>query len=171
MSGIVSGLFGAIVAAALVSLSERKQKAARITSDGWRTLSAGWLANTTIILCAYFSCLTAYFLLNGGSRRPDADIQNISSVTLLLISLLGGCYTAWSVYGRRISWKGNQLRLRTAFGHQMVQKFSDVTSAQRSDWRGEYRLNFKNGTSLWVSVHMNGAQDLLARVPERAFGR
>lgn len=162
MSGVVTGLVGGAVAFALVAIAERKEKLARTNSGGWKTLRAGWLMNGITLGCSGFAVLMGYFLLSGGSTRPDADTQNIAALLLLLGFGAGAFYFAWIGYGRTIMWKENELRVRTRFGRETVRYISDLSSITKSELRGEYRLTFRDGSTLWVSAYFHGAKELAA---------
>jgi hypothetical protein len=170
MSAIVSGLFGAVVAFALVTIAERRQKSATTLHDGWKALRPGWLINGAIVGCTAFAALMGYFLLSGGSSRPDAATQNGYAVLLLTASVAGAAYIAWTTYGRTVMWKGNELRVRSLSGCETVQRISDVTSARKSEMLGEYRVRFRDGKRLWFSAHLHGANELVAKLPCSAFG-
>lgn len=169
MSGVVSGLIGAVVAFALVTVAERKQKSARPNVDGWHTLRPGWLLNGVIVGCALLAGLMGYLLLSGGSTRPDADTQNIYAA--LLLAGFGGAaaYFGWTCYGRTVMWKGNKLRLRTSLGREVMHRMSDVSSVTKSEMWGEYRLTFRDGSSLRFSAYFHGAGELAAKLSRKAF--
>jgi hypothetical protein len=109
----------------------------------------------------------SYFLLRGGSGRPDAPTQNLMACVLLAGSIWGTIYVAWTSYFRTITWKGNELRVRWIFGQESNRRLSDVADVKRM--RGESRIMFRDGSQISFSEHMHGAKDLNARLPKRAF--
>lgn len=169
MSAVVSGLIGAVAVVALVTLAERTQKSARSRSDGWKALQPSWLIHGCMVLCIGFGALMAYFFLSGGSSLPDAPTQNMFALLLLAMAAAGAIYGGWTSYGRRITWKANELRIRSPLGGEVIQRISDVVEVTKSEMRGEYRMIFRDGSRFWFSAHMHGANDLLARLPRRAF--
>lgn len=170
MSAVVSGLVGAVVAFGLVSLAERTQKSATATPDGWKVLRAGWLINGTIIGATALATFTGYFLLSGGSSLPDAATQNRFAAVLLAAFAACAIYMAWITYGRTVMWKGNELRVRSVSGSESLRRISDASKVKKSDIRGEYRVTFRDGSTLWFSAHMHGFSELVAKLPRRAFG-
>ncbi len=163
-----SGLIGALGAATLFAVAERWQKPARRTADGWRVLRPGWLINFVLAICAGLAALMSYIVLFVGSSLPDAETQ--MAVGALVA---GGCWLAciyygWTSYGRTILWKGNELRVRTIFGRDRVRRIPDVAKVSRSEALGEYKLTFKDGSTLWLSAHLHGSKELAKRLPKRA---
>ncbi len=167
MSALVSGMIGGFVAATLVAVALRRQRPARKSADGWKTLRPGWLVNATIVGGACSAAFTGYILLFVGSSRPDAETQMTYALMLFIGFALATAYLAWISYGRTIMWKGDELRVRTSFGHDFVRRISDVRSVTRSDMLGEYRLRFRDGSTLRLSEYFHGAKELVARLPER----
>ena len=166
ISELVSGLF----AASLISLSERKQKPGRWNAEGWRVLWAGWFMKGTILGGAAFAALMGLFLWAGGSALPDAETQNAYALLLLIGMSAVTLYLLWSAYGRTIMWKGEELRVRTIWKTETVYRIADVSSVTKSDMRGEYRLTFQDGSTLWLSAHLHGAKELIAKLPCQAPG-
>jgi hypothetical protein len=169
MSAVVSGLIGAVVAFALVSLAERTQRSATAGLEGWKALRAGWLLNGTLIGAAALAALTGFFLLSGGSSRPDAATQNGFAALLFAAFTAGALYLAWTTWGRTIMWKDDELRVRSLWGGESLKRISDASKAERSELRGEYRITFRDGSRLRFSAHMHGADDLVAQLPRRAL--
>ena len=169
MSAVLSGWIGAVVTLALVAFAERTQRSATKLPDGWRALRPGWLIHCVMVLCIGFAGLISYFLLRGGSGRPDAFTQNLFACLLLAVAVGGAAYIGWTSYFRTIIWKGNELRVRRFLAPQIVRRFSDVTQITIGAMRGEYRVTFRDGSRFWFSEHMHGAKDLTARLPRRAF--
>jgi hypothetical protein len=169
MSAVVTGLIGAVAAVAVVMLAERTQKPAIMRSGGWTALRPSWLLHGCMILCIGFGALMIYFLLSGGSSRPDASTQNMFALMLLAVAAAGAVYGGWTSYGRKIMWKGNELRIRSPLGREVLQRLSDVVEVTKSETRGEYRVTFRDGSKFWFSAHMHGANDLVARLPQRTF--
>jgi hypothetical protein len=168
MSAVISGLVGGAVAFGLVTLAERTQKAATSSLDGWKALRPGWLINGTIVGGTALAALMGHFLLSGGSSLPDAQTQNRFGVLLLSIFAAGTVYMAWTTYGRAVTWMGDELRVRPVFGSESVRRLSDVTAVKKSEFRGEYRLTFRDGSRVWISAYLHGANELLAKLPRRA---
>ena len=169
MSAVGSGLVGAIVAFGLVSLAERTQKRATATADGWKALQPGWLINGTIIGASALAAFAGYFLLSGGSSLPQAATQNGFAALLLAASAACALYIGWTAYGRTVMWKGNELRVRSVSGSESTRRISDASEVKKSEMRGEYRITFRDGSTLWFSAHMHGSSDLVAKLPQRAF--
>lgn len=169
MRAVLIGLIAGIVAFALVSLAERTQRSAAATPDGWKRLRAGWLINGTIVAVTALAALIAVFLLSGGSTLPDAARQNGFAILLLAAFAASASYTAWATYGRTIAWKGDALLVRSLSGSESLKRISDIIKVKKSEMRGEYRITFRDGLKLWFSAHMHGANELLARLPRRAF--
>lgn len=168
MSAVLSGLIGAVVTLALVALDKRAQMSATKLPDGWRALRPGWLIHGGMVLCIGFAGLISYFLLRGGSDRPDAVTQNLFACLLLAVAIGGAAYIGWTSYVTTIIWKGDELRVRRVLAPQTVRRFSDITQVTNSTMRGEYRVTFRDGSRFWFSEHMHGAKDLTARLPRRA---
>lgn len=170
MSAVVSGLIGAVLAVGLVWLAERTHKSATITHDGWKALRAGWLNVASIMGATALAAFIGYFLLSGGSSLPDSTTQN--GIAALLFVTFAGCalYMVWTTYGRTVMWKGNELRVRTVWGSESLRHISDATKLKKSETRGEYRITFRDRSTLWFSAHMYGANELVGKLPRRAFG-
>lgn len=170
MSAVISGLVGAVVAAGLISVAERTQKSASVTFDGWRALHPGWLINGTIVGVTAIAAFTGGFLLSGGSSLPDAATQNGMAALLFALFAASALYMAWTTYGRTVMWKGNELRFRSVLGSESLRRISDATDVKKSEMRSEYRITFRDGSRLWFSAHLHGANELVARLPRRAIG-
>jgi hypothetical protein len=166
MSPLLSGLVGAIIAYALVTLAERRHWAGYRGSDGWTVLRPGALIKFAILLCAVLTALIGYFFWSGGSTRADAATQDLYALSLLFVFAAGAVYLLWISYARTVAWKDDELRIRRAFSGETVQRFSDVASAEKSDSRGEYRLRFRDGSALGFSVYFDGARELIDQLPE-----
>ncbi|WEJ98387.1 MAG: hypothetical protein P0Y59_15720 [Candidatus Sphingomonas phytovorans] len=165
---MISGLIGAVLAAALCLIAERGQKRARANAEGWKTLRPGWLINATVTGMAAMAAFCGYLRFFVGSSRPDADTQMTYALILVIAFGLAALFGMWTNYGRTIMWKGDQLRLRTIFGHDAVRRISEVRSVTKSEMRGEYRLMFHDGSTLWLSAYLHGANELVAKLPRRA---
>jgi len=169
MSALISGLVGGLVATALVTIAQRRQRSARLTADGWRALRPGWLLHGTFVGCLVLSGLTAYVLLSGGSPRSDAETQNLSAFALAIGFGCGTLYIASTVYGRTIAWKDNQLRVRSLAGRETSWLISDVRSVEKRDFLGDFRIGFKDGSTLTFSTYLTGAQELVELLPVDAY--
>lgn len=169
MSAVVSGVVGAVVAFGLVSLAERTQKSATSTPDGWKVLRAGWLINGTIVGATALAACAGHSLVTGGSSLPDAATQNSFAALLLAAFGAGALYVAWTTYGRTVMWKGDELRVRSALGSESLRRISDVSEVTKSETRGEYRISFRDGSTLVFSAHMHGAEELMAKLRQKAF--
>lgn len=169
MSAVVSGLVGAVVAFALVTISERKQRSATTTQDGWQALRPGWLLSGTVVGCGALAAFMGYFLLSGGSSRSDAATQNNLALLMLTVFTAGALYVAWTTYGRTVAWKADELRVRAVFGQETVRHFADIVAVSKSEMRGEYRVSFRDGSHLWLSAHLHGVNELVAKLPREAF--
>lgn len=167
MSGVTSGLIGAVVAIGLIALAERTQKSATLSSHGWKILKAGWFLNGIIVGGAAMAMLPAGVLLSGGSSLPDAASQNTAAALLCAALLAMTLYVAWIVHGQTIMWKGDKLRVRRIWGGTMLQRTCNVMSVRKSEACGEYRIAFRDGAALRFSAHMHGARELAAWLPRR----
>lgn len=166
MSAIASGLVGAVVAAGLIALSERVQGPAAQRPDGWRTLRPGWLIRLCVIGCVGLFGAISYLLLQD---FPDEPMQRVAGVLLLAGAAWGGIYVATTSLLKRISWKGNQLRVSSILGEEAPRRFSDVDDVTIDTIGGGYRVKFRDGSRLFFSVHMHGAKELAAKFPKNAF--
>ena len=168
MSAVISGLVGAVIAVALATLAQRKQRSAATDREGWKALRSSWLLNGTFVACVAFTALIAVFLLSGGSSRPDAPTQNLYALGLAVAFGLGAIYLGWTTYGRTIAWNDTELRVRMISGRETVRSISDVQSVSKSDARGDYRIMFRDGSKLVFSAYMHGAKELVASLPQNA---
>lgn len=168
MSAVMSGLIGGLIASGLVTLAARTQKSAAKSHGGWRVLRAGWLINGLIICSIALAALMAYFLLSGGSTLPDASSQNGYAVLLFAAFTACAFCMAWTGYGRTIMWKGYDLQTRAVARKAITRRLSDVTNVRKSEMLGTYRITFRDGSGLWFSAYMHGANELLAKLPRRA---
>ena len=168
MSALISGLVGALVAVALAAVAQRSQKSALADGENWKALRSSWLLNGTFVACVAFTALITYFLLSGGSPRPDAQTQNLYALALAVAFGLGAIYLGWTTYGRSIAWNDKELRVRTVAGRETVRSISDVQSVRKSDARGDYRIKFRDGSTLVFSAYMHGANELVAALPKAA---
>lgn len=160
MSAVVSGLIGGFVAAALVALARRRRTAARLDADGWRTLRPGWMINLAFILSAALAAFCFYVWMFVGSSRPDADKQMMICLLLGVGFALGAVGAGWAGYGRRISWKGDELRIRRLGGGEIVQRFADIAGVTKKDALGEYHIDFRDGSRLRLSTYFRGVEEL-----------
>lgn len=162
MSGVASGLIGAVIAFGLITLAERTQKSAARSAHGWKVLSAGWFLNGLIVGGAAMAMLPAGVLLGGGSTLPDASDQNAAAGLLCAAFLAMTLYIAWITYRQTIMWKGEELRVRRVGGGVIQHRIRDATAISRSEMSGEYHVAFRNGATLRFSAHMHGADELAA---------
>lgn len=169
MSPIISGLAGAIAAYLLVTLAERRQRAGFRRADGWTVLRPGWLIKLAILLSTGLAGLIGWFFWSGGSTRPDAAPQNLYALGLLAVFAAGSVYVSWASYWRTIASNDAELRVRRALGGEIVYRLSDLASAERNETRGEYRLQFRDGSGLGISIHFDGARELIERLPPGVF--
>ncbi len=167
MRAVLIGLVAGVVAYALLSLAKRTQGSATATPDGWKKLRAGWLINGIIVGVTASAAFIAWFLLSGGSTLPDAARQNGFAILLFAAFAASASYTAWTTYGRTIGWKGDALLVRSVSGCESLKRISDVVEVKKREMRGEYRITFRDGSSLWFSAHMHGANELLAKLPRK----
>ena len=165
MSAVVIGLVGGAIALGLITLAQRRQKSAAIAKDGWKALRSGWLVNGCIIGTAALAAFFGYFLLNGGSALPDAQTQNGIAAVFLAVSASYVLYMAWMVFGRTIMWKGRELRVCTVTGKEATRQIADVTHIAKLEFLGEYRLTFRDKSTLRFSAHLSGANELVERLP------
>lgn len=168
MSAVVLGLIGGAIAFGLITLAQRRQKSAAIVNHGWKALRSGRLVNGCIIGTAALAAFFGYFLLNGGSALPDAQMQNSIAAAFLTASASYVLYMTWMVFGRTIMWKGRELRVCTVTGKEATRHIADVTDITKLEFLGEYRLTFRDKSTLRFSEHLNGADELVKRLPRRA---
>lgn len=165
MSPWITGLIGGAIAAVLSLLALRSQKNATVSKDGWKTLRPSWLLHGTFIGCIALASLFAYVLFRGGSTLPDAETQNLYLVGLMISFGVVAAYIWWTTYAQTIAWKGRQLRVSSALGREWVRKFAEVSSVETSDFRGDCRIHFSDGSAVIFSTYLHGAQELLERLP------
>ena len=142
MSPWITGLIGGAIAAVLCALALRNQKAAEISRDGWKTLHPSLLLHAIFILGFALTSLFAYIALSGGSSLPDADAQNLYLAALLTALAVMTVYLWWTTYAQTIAWKGQQLRVRRAFGKDRNWQFTEIRSIKVSEFRGDCRIRF-----------------------------
>lgn len=164
MSPWITGLIGGAIAAALCSLALRKQKDAEISSDGWKTLRPSFLLHGIFILGFALTSLFAYLALSGGSSLPDAETQNISLAVLLAAFAAMTIYLWWTTYAQTIAWKGRELRARRVFGKERHWSFTEIRSIKESDFRGDCRIRFNDGSGIIFSSYLHGSKQLLGRL-------
>jgi hypothetical protein len=163
-------LIGGLMAFALVTLAVRNQAGARRNPDGWNILWPSWLLNGLIVASSALALLMAWDLVEGGSTRPDARAQNGYALLLLIASAAAAAYFAWTSYGRTIMWREDELRVRSRLGTEVTRNISDICSVGKSETLGEYRLTFRDGSTLRISTFLHGAAELAARLPGKARG-
>jgi hypothetical protein len=54
------------------------------------------------------------------------------------------------------------------FGHERVRRIPDVSRVRKSALTGDYRLTFRDGSTLWLSAYFHGSKELVKRLPKRA---
>jgi hypothetical protein len=166
MSPWITGLIGGVIAAVLWPLALRKQKAAEISSDGWKTLRPSFLLHGIFILGFALTSLFAYVALSGGSSLPDAETQNLSLAALLTAFAVMTVYLGWTTYAQTIAWKGQELRVRRAFGKERHWHFTEIRSIKESDIRGDCRIRFNDSSGIIFSTYLHGSKQLLGRLPK-----
>lgn len=166
MSPWITGLIGGAIAAVLCSLALRKQRAAEISSDGWNTLRPSFLLHGIFVLGFALTSLFAYISLRGGSSLPDAETQNLSLAVLLTAFAVMTIYIWWTTYAQTIAWKGQVLRVRRAFGKERHWHFTEIGSIKESDFRGDCRIRFNDGSGIIFSSYLHGSKQLLGRLPK-----
>lgn len=169
MSALISGLVAGALAFGLVSLAQRPLRPAAAAPDGWKVLRPSRLIDATIVGVGALAAAAGAFLLGGGSTLPDAAVQN--GIAALFLAASGACalYTAWTAYGRSVMWKGDRLRVRTLSGRDSLRRISDVSRVGKNEMLGEYRITFRDGSTLRFSASMHGARGLAAKLPRRAL--
>lgn len=167
MRAAVTGLIAGAVTLAVVALADRTQKPARKNADGWKMLRPGWLVNMLIVALAVLWALASYFAL-AGSSRPTVATEAAAAAILMLGSGSALIYYLWIGYGRNILWKGTELRVRTCFGRERVRRIRDVSAVVKVDALGDYKITFKDGSTLWLSPHFHGSRELMKRLPKWA---
>lgn len=169
MSSVISGLIGAAVATGLALLAERGRKKATRDRAGWKSLRAGWFIHVIFIGCMAFAAFWAFFLLNGGSARGDAEKQNLLAIGLLVASGLGTLYGGWSAYGRTISWKDEKIRIKNILGRERLHLLADIRQIEETASGGAYIIKFKDGSRLKFSKYMHGIPEFLRPLPPTKF--
>lgn len=169
MSAIASGVVGAIAAYILIAIAERSQRCAAKLSDGWKVLTPSWMIVIALVGSAALATAIGALIATSDPAPGRSDLQAGSALLLLLTFSAGAIYLAWTTFGLAVKWKSNELRFRRAFGGEVVQRFSDVISVRKSEVSGEYRLRFRDGSGLSFSAHMHGSNELVAKLPRRAF--
>lgn len=167
MSPWINGLIGGIAATVLTLAAQRWQKPARLDAAGWKMLRPGWLLNGTIAGCAAMAGLGCTFLVVG-STRPDAEMQMIYAAILAVAFGLASLYVLWRSYGQTVLWKGDTLKHRSLRGRETLRRISEVRAVSKGDMSGEYRLTFRDGSTLRLSAYLDGARELVATLPDRA---
>lgn len=170
---MLSGLVGAAIAFAVGAVARRRQKPAVLRHGGWKALRPSWLSIQTVAVagCAAFASFLAWFLASGGSTRPDAATQNAIALLLLCASLAAAAWVAWTYYGRTIMWRGDELRVRTLFGRENVRRVSEVKDVTESDFAGDYRVTFRDGSRLRFPTDFHGSRELVVRLKQRRSRR
>lgn len=166
MSPWMTGLIGGVVAAVLCSLAVRNQQNAEISSDEWKTLRPSFFLHVIFILGFALTSLFAYIAFSGGSSLPDADTQNLYLVGLLTAFGVMTIYLWWTTYAQTIAWKGQELRVRRAFGKERHWHFTEIRSIKESDFRGDCCIRFSDGSGIIFSAYLHGSKQLLERVPK-----
>ena len=166
MSPWITGLIGGAIAAVFCSLALRNQKVAGVSSDGWKTLRPSFYLHCIFILSVTLTSLFAYIALSGGSSLPDADTQNLSLVGLLTAFGMMTIYLWWTTYAQTIAWKGQELRVRRAFGKERHWYFTEIRSIKESASRGDCCIRFNNGSGIIFSTYLHGSKQLLGRLPK-----
>ena len=165
MNAIASGLIGGAIAFAAILFAEYRQSPAKRDGRGWTVLRAGWLLRFTMIGYAAIAAFLLYFLVAGGSARPDAELQNGYALALLFITAGIGAYTAWTGYGRSIRWRNDVLLIRSIGARETSQRLSNIVQVRHDDLRGAYRLSFRDGSGIWISAYLRGAGELVSMAP------
>jgi hypothetical protein len=168
MTALFTGLIGAHVAAALVTVAERRQGPAQKNAEGWKVLRPGWLVIFFLVISAGLAALMSYIVLFVGSSLPDAKTQMAAGLIIVVVCWFACIHYGWTSYGRTVMWKGNELRVRTIFGRERMRRIPDVSRVSKSEALGEYKLTFKDGSALRLSAYSHGAKELVKRLPKRA---
>lgn len=169
MTFVLSGLVAAVLAIALVTLAERRQRAGYRGADGWTVLRPGWLIKFAILLCTVLTAVIGWFLWSGGSTRADAATQNLYALGLMLFFAVGAVHVVWAAYSRTIAWNAEALRIGRALRGETVRSIAELASAERIDARSEYRLTFRDGSKLGISTYFDGARELIERLPPGVY--
>ena len=144
------------MATVLSLLFERKRTPAPISSEGWRTLRPSWTLRLVFSACIALTALIVFFLLSGGSTRPDAVTQDLSACALAAFFGLGAAYLWWMMYGYMYAWKGDELRIRGILGREIFHPLSGICSIKRRDNLGDYKIEFSDGSRLSFSAYLLG---------------
>lgn len=163
---LLTGLVGGAAAVALTWVAERTLKAARVDAGGWQRLRASWMLHGIFVAAVVFTAFWV-FAWNLGSSRPDAAGQNLSAIVLVIASACSAIYIGWIAYGRRISWKDSELRVRSLLGREMARSIPDVTSVRRRDLQSDYLVTFRNGPPLAFSAYLHGSDELAKTLAQR----
>ena len=132
---------------------------------GWKTLCPSLLLLGTFIGSFALTSLFAYIAFTGGSSLPDADTQNLYLLGLLCSFGLLTVYLWWTSYAQEVAWKGRTLRVRNVFGREQIREFTEISSVKKSEFRGDFRIRFRNGSAVIFSIYMHGAQELIGKLP------
>lgn len=169
MSGILSGLAGAAIVAAVLLVARRNPRPPKKLENGWKALRPGWMIKGTALLGLALTSFPILFLANGGSSRADADFQNFMAGVLGIAFFACAVVLCWGAWGQTICWNDDELRQRQLFGREKGGRISEVTYVTYSSVRNSYGVSFANGDRIWVSELMHGYHELLSKLPRRAF--
>lgn len=165
MSAVISGLIGGLIAVALAALAERRQKRATRDGDGWLRLRPSWYIHAAVVGCAALSVGAGLLYHYIDPARPDIDEQRLAIAALALGFAAGALVVGIPAYGETMRWKGDLLAVRFLWRPEVVRQLSDVTSIERQDTWGVYRLTFKDGSKVGVGIQMHGARELIEHLP------
>jgi len=168
---ILPGLIGGMIATGLGAVALRSQKLARLNEDGWMQLRPSWMIHTVVGGCLGFVLVIAYFFAGGGSARADASEQNFYALVLMLGFGGAGIYALWTVYLRKICWRGNDIRLTTPFRGVAYYRFTDVVDVGVNMDGSEYKLHFHDGRMLRVNVYLHGFHQFVRELTARLRSR
>ena len=161
--GVVSGIVGGLVAAALGALAIRYRKAVKVDSQGWRTLRPGMLIHGTtgflVILAPIFGFFAVQSLLD-----PNPPDDAWALYILSVASSLGLLYFAYAGYLRRIAWRGQTIRITTPFAHERSYALRDIASIGSNIDGSGLKLRMRDGSTIQVSHYFHGVDQLLEAI-------
>lgn len=160
MSAVVHGIIGGAVATVLAATSLATQREVTADRSGWKRLRPNWYIHFALLACIAFVAVISFFFLTGGSARRDAEQQNFYALLLMIAFGLGGLWTLWAGYLRRVEWQGETIRIRS-LGQERRFQFSDFVDVKDNIDRSELKFVAWDGRVFRVGQHFHGANQLL----------
>jgi hypothetical protein len=167
---IIAGLIGGVIIAGLGALAMRLRKPASAYPAGWKYLRPGWHLHFMLLACAGFVVAVTYFFIAGGSTRPDAYEENLSSLMVGLSSGAVGLWFLWAAYLCETAWKDSEILVDGLWRKKRRYHYSDIVDIEESCGGLELKLRMQDGSSLRVNVYFHGFQDFLHDLFEHLHG-